>query len=421
MAGYGGYFLGGMASGLKSGFNLGQMKWQQNEKKKLQKKQDEMLEASSVFNNMVAQLGEDGSYSDDDMMKINTSYMALGYDVKERVDGTYKAIQAMDKKTIEANYQWFDLVLDSTQGMTSGDAQGIFDTVRPFVSGEKGLQTYEALESITKKRADISQNAPPAPEDVWGQAGVLPMETRPDYLRSRGIDIPQPAITPEAPPTELESQGNTKKKLDYAYNTGNASYFNQTAKSLGVPTTFETYGQGYKKPEAVGEGGGEEGISYRTGSLPQQTAYKEKLSRTLTAKAWDSTITEYTDAKDTQGRSYDPSVFGSYEEHATAKLQGYYDNLVKNKIIDPNTGTLIKGKTKGKDSKGNTVEVDNLKVYESIVKKINILIDELQKKGMDVSQYKKLKPLSEIEKNWLERRNIMGWKPDKYPSGSVYY
>ena len=93
MAGdYSGYFLQGLSKGIQSGFDMGQMKWQMNEKKRLQKKQEEMIEAAGVFNNMVAQRGEDGSYSDDDMMKITTSYMALSYDVKGRVDGTYKAI-----------------------------------------------------------------------------------------------------------------------------------------------------------------------------------------------------------------------------------------------------------------------------------------------------------------------------------------
>lgn len=242
MAGTGGHFLQGLAGGLQSGFDMGQMKWQQNEKKRLQKKQDEMMETSSVFNSMVAQLGEDGSYSDDDMMKINTSFMALGYDVKERVDGTYKAIQAMDKKTIDANYQWFNFVLEATNGIKSGETQEIWDAVRPFISGEKGLQVYEAFESITKKKYEAAQNQP---EDYWSQAGTLPQDVRPDYLRSKGIDIPQPA---QAQPTELDVMGETQKKLDYAYATNNANYFNQMAKSLGVPTTFDTYKQGYEKP-----------------------------------------------------------------------------------------------------------------------------------------------------------------------------
>ena len=42
MAGYGGYFLKGVGSGLKTGFNMGQMKWQQNQKKKLEKKEQEL-------------------------------------------------------------------------------------------------------------------------------------------------------------------------------------------------------------------------------------------------------------------------------------------------------------------------------------------------------------------------------------------
>jgi len=108
MAGYGGYFLQGLASGLQTGFNLGQLKWQQNEKKKLQKKQEELLEQASVFNSQVAKLGEDGYYSDDDIWKINTTYMALGYEVKDLVQDTYQAIQTMNKERVENNYKVLD-------------------------------------------------------------------------------------------------------------------------------------------------------------------------------------------------------------------------------------------------------------------------------------------------------------------------
>ena len=193
MTGYGGYFLQGLSSGLQSGFNMGQMKWQQNEKKKLAKKQDEMLESATIYNSMVAQLGEDGVYSDDDMMKINTAYMALGYDVKERVDGTYKAIQAMDKRKVDQNYQWFEMLPSILEGVDPSDAQGIIDAIRPNISGEKGLLTFEALTEITRKKNEAAQKKP---EDIWGQAGTLPQDIRPDYLRSKGIDIPQPVEAP---------------------------------------------------------------------------------------------------------------------------------------------------------------------------------------------------------------------------------
>ena len=240
MTGFGGYFLGSMASGLKSGFNMGQMKWQQNEKKKLQKKQDEMMETSSVFNNMVSQLGEDGSYSEDDMMKINTSYMALGYDVKERVDGTYKAIQAMDKKTIEENYQWFDFVIEATNDMKSGDAQGIFDTVKPFISGEKGLQIYEGLESITKKKGEIAERPKEvSPYDYYGQSPAGVQESIAESVAGQtpgleGVQFKQEAVTPEAPPTP--------KSSDY---TSAVNYLSKFVNAK--PEVFNSIKEGYQK------------------------------------------------------------------------------------------------------------------------------------------------------------------------------
>jgi len=363
MAGNLGYFLGGMASGLKSGFNMGQMKWQQNEKKKLQKKQDEMLEASSVFNNMVAQLGEDGSYSDDDMMKINTSYMALGYDVKDKVDGTYKAIQAMDKKTIDANYQWFDLVLDSTNGMKSGDAQGIFDTIRPFVSGEKGLQMYEALESITKKKADI---APPpeiftSAEAVRGkypEAGVR--YTDKGYVPTLG--------EPEAPPTEIDLMAENKKKLDYAYNTGNASYFNQTAKSMGVDTTFDTYGQKYEKPETDDGTKEPPPIPFKT----LQTV-KDSFKNVKTKAEYDEALQSYNASKEAKSSDWTPPTF---EKQITSLIKKVESALWSDYV---NKSGKLKNKAEAEE-------------YNSHLQHYLMLIEEAKNAGIDVSQFQAFIP-----------------------------
>ena len=58
--GYFGYALKAGVEGFGSGFNMGQMKWQQNEKKRLDKKQEELNQAATVFNQMVSQMGDDG-------------------------------------------------------------------------------------------------------------------------------------------------------------------------------------------------------------------------------------------------------------------------------------------------------------------------------------------------------------------------
>lgn len=250
MAGYLGYALQAGVQGFQSGFNMGQMKWQQNEKKKLEKKLEEMEQAASVFNNMVAQLGEDGTYSDDDIMKINTSYMALGYDTKEKVEGTYKAIQTIDKKTVEENYQWFDFVIEATQGMKSGDAQSIFDTVKPFVSGEKGLQMYEALESITKKKGEIAERPQEvSPYEFYGEspAGVqtgIAESVAGQTLGLEGVEFKEPTPTVKAPTA-------ADRKIDWAienYKAGKIS-FEQLSKFMGTDVGVDTKGLTAKQQE----------------------------------------------------------------------------------------------------------------------------------------------------------------------------
>jgi len=256
--GYLGYGLRAGVEGFKSGFNMGQMKWQQNEKKRLEKKQEELNQAATVFNQMVNQMGEDGAYSEDDIMKINTAYMALGYQAKEMVDGTYKAIQTMDKKTIEENYKVFDYVIETTNDMKSADAQVIFDTFRPFVTGEKGLQMYEAYESISKKKSEIGQ-APKEydPLDVYKAtpSANMPYGMTEQMGSMAGFNMPgemPTAPTSTQPQTELDKQAETDKWLDSAYKSGNANYFNQIAKQRGSPATFDTYKQGYEKPAGAG-------------------------------------------------------------------------------------------------------------------------------------------------------------------------
>jgi len=368
--GYLGYGLRAGVEGFKSGFNMGQMKWQQNEKKRLEKKQEELNQAATVFNQMVSQMGDDGAYSEDDMMKINTSYMALGYDVKERVDGTYKAIQAMDKKTIEDNEQWFDYVIESTSGMTSADAQGIFDTVKPFVTGEKGLKMFEALESISKKKKDIKVE--PQPEDYWKQAGVLPQDYRPGYLQSKGIDIPQPATAPEQPQTELDKQTETDKWLDSAYKSGNANYFNQIAKQRGSPATFDTYKQGYEKPPAAGEAGAVEEPEPETVS----TLKNWETMFNIKAKEGPKTEEEYNRALDLLAQSKDnyKPKYASWKEALISEVKGIAKELEG--ITDKGDRTIL------------------LNVYKQKLEEIKAKYPEV-----NLSQF----PEFEEQKNWFDK------------------
>jgi len=417
MAKYGGSFVQGLAGGIQTGLNYGmqaaQIRWQNDQKKKLEAEKSKMQEVWTNFAQSAQQIYESGEMSEETERKLYALMFTLPPELQASANNLLTAVNKNDKASAEKEFNNLKMVMEVVES-TGGRVDDVaLDSLINILSPEN----QEKIRAVMSAYKSVPEQ--PTPEVFTSPQALL--EKYPDsgytYSASAGGYVPtyQKPTKADQPPTELDLMAETQKKLDYAYNTGNASYFNKTAKALGVDTTFDTYKQGYEKAGVVGEE--TETLGSRTGSLPQQTQYREKLDKTLTANEWDSIIKEYTSAKDTKGRSYDASVFGSYEEHATAKLQGYYDNLIKNKIIDPNTGKLIKGKTKGKDSKGNAVEADNLKVYEIIRKKINTLIDELQKKGVDVSQYKKLKPLSEIEKKGLEKINPF----DKYPSGSIYY
>ena len=246
MGSYLGYGLMAGVQGFQSGFNMGQLKWQQNEKKRLAKKQEEMWEQSTIYNNMVAKAGEDGVYSDDDMMKINTAYMALSYEVKERIDGTYKSIQAMDKQRIEQNYKYFDMLPGIFDGHDPKDAQGMVDIVRPLVSGEKALLTFDALAEITRKKSEAAQ-APKkvTPYEFYGEspAGVQVGIAESVVGQTPGLEGVEFKETPEVP-AELSVAERKYNWATEAYQKGlrgepGGISFEEYKRYMGVSVTSD--------------------------------------------------------------------------------------------------------------------------------------------------------------------------------------
>ena len=77
-------------------------------------------------------------------------------------------------------------VLESTGGRIDDAAlDGLINLLNPE-NQEKIKAVMEAYKSVPEK-----------PEDVWGQAGKLPMDIRDEYLRSKDIDIPLPTEAPK--------------------------------------------------------------------------------------------------------------------------------------------------------------------------------------------------------------------------------
>jgi len=409
MAGnYSGYFLKGLAGGLQTGVNLGtqiqEMQWQKAQRKKLEEKEAKIEESMSTIGNLFKQYGADSTYSDDEIMQLNTALSAAVPEVQAVWKDAVNAIQTMNKRKFEEDLQWFDLFINQTEGLNPGDVQGIFDMAKSRFQTDKAKNYFTAYEEIQKKKYEAAQNQP---EDVWGQAGTLPQDIRPEYLRSKGVNIPQPTAQPQ---TELDKMGETQKKLDYAYATGNANYFNQIAKSLGVDTTFETYKQKFEKPGAVG--GAEKP---RVTSLPQLEEYRDKA---LNADSWKETekiINDYTEA------GYDATQLGVTKEAWANTKKSDLDNLVA--VLDEITAGTSNIKSKEKHSfeiNGKVQEQTGEEWYKQVYESYVALLKLLEEEGIDTSQYKKLKPLSEIKAGFLKGLTTFGGV-GKGDLVSIYY
>jgi len=414
MTGYEGHFLKGLAGGIQSGINMGtqlqEMRWQKKQRKELEEKQAKMLEVSNLWNAKIKEAGTDNIYSDEEIAQISTIYLSGGYEFMEHYQGAMEAIKSMNKAKYDQEKEWMDLFTSGVEGLPPGDIQAMYEYVQPYITSEKGKNTLEAYNNIIQKRATIAQNQP---EDIWGQAATLPQDVRPEYLRSKGIEIPQPA---EAPATELDKMGETQKKLDAAYATGNANYFNQMAKSLNIPTTFDTYKQGYEKPGAIGEGGVAT-EKHRVTSLPTLEKYREN---TLNADSWEDAekiINDYTEA------GYDPSQLGIDKEAWANSQTEYLSNLLKAIKATANEKGWLKSGEITPQEVSNQIDKNAPApdVYEEFRKEYMKYRDLLEKAGVDVSQFPKLKPLSEIEKVgfWEGVKTFSGVGKGQYKS--IYY
>ncbi len=356
MANKSGYFLKGLAGGLQSGFNMGrqiqEMQWQKAQRKKLEQKEKEIKEGIISIGNLFKQYGADGVYSDADITQIDTAFLASAAEVQAVFKGSLEHIKATNKKELEEDYQWIDLVISQIGNLDPKDVQGMFDHVEGWVKTDKAKNYITAYKNMQEKRYE--------------------------------------AIKAQ-PKTELDIMGETGKKLDYAYATGNASHFNQMAKSLGVNTTFETYKKGHKEPEIPKEE-----------PTPAPTSTENIREDILNADTFKDAKRIY----DNYATKYDISDLGITDlKQEWGSGQISYLNKVKKSIEN----LLVDRGDKGKwlNNKPVTQEMVGIEfkgeqpasgIYAILYKSYIEYLEKLRKLGIDVSQFPELLPLSEIER-----------------------
>jgi len=375
MAGTGGFFLKGLGSGLQSGFQMGQqmqeMKWQKEQRKKLEDKQKKIEESISSIGNLFKQYGADNTYSDVEIMQLNTALLASVPEVQEIYKGAINNIQTMNKAKFEEDLQWLDLFIDWTEGLDPSNVQGIFDTVKGRVQTDKGKQLFTAYDTISKKRYEAIKAQPTT--EVFTTAEAVKAKypnAGYEYSATAGGYVPT-FQKPEAPKTELDIMGETGKKLDYAYATGNASHFNQMAKSLGVDTTFETYKKKYEEPEEVI--GKVTPITFKT-----LQDIKESFNNVKTKAEYDEALASYNASKEAKASDWTPPPF----ENQLTELIKKVETAIWADFVNKNTGKL---KDKGEREDYN----EHLQYYLN-------LIEEAKRAGIDISQFQAFIPYKEL-------------------------
>ena len=232
MAGYGGFFLKGMAGGLQSGF---EMRWKKKQQKQLEAKEKEVAEAVSLFNNQIKMYGEDKKYTDDEISMINTAWLSLGADAQELTKGAKEAIVNMNEADMENTIQLLDNFKDGLSMVDPKNAKELYEFARKNAKSEKALNYINAQEKMNEAKYKAPVETYSTPQGVQGANAGAGYE----YNKDLGGYLPtyQKETAPKEPTTE-------ERKLDWAIDSYNKGLikFEELKKYMGTyiaPTTPE--------------------------------------------------------------------------------------------------------------------------------------------------------------------------------------
>jgi len=187
-----GSFVKGLAGGIQTGLNYGmnaaQIRWQIEQKKRLEKEKEKMQEVWTNFSQSAQEIYESGEISQETERKLYALLFTLPPELQASANNLLTAVNKNDKAAVEKEFNNLQMVMDvleSTGGRIDDEAlDGLINLLNP-----------ENQQKITAVM-DAYKSVPEQPADIWAQAGKLPQEIRPEFLRARGEEIP------EVPPTE---------------------------------------------------------------------------------------------------------------------------------------------------------------------------------------------------------------------------
>ncbi len=417
---YGGYFLKGLAGGLESGFKIGQsiteMKWKKAEKAKLEKEQEMILEGESAFRKKVEEIYADGTISDEENMQLTTVYLASAYEVKERIDSTFKAIQQGQRDIAEQNLQWLKFYGESLGDLDPSSIPELFEFTRGQIKSEKGIGLFTAYDGLLKKKYEVAEAKKPEIFPTAEAARAAYPEAKIRYTTEGYVaEFGEPTA-----PAELSAKDNWA--IDN-YKAGRIS-FNQLSKYMGT----------YIAPEEMSDKEREIELAKQYGATNEEI--KNKLlgvgePTPPTAPAIENVREDILGADTVEdARRIEKNHIAKYGDTLDipdidkywAEGQTIYLDKIKTaigNIIDEKgwlkKGTLTSAEVGLEFAGDQPVEEVYKKLYEEYKK----YRDMLEKMGVDLTEFPELKPLEEIEKVGLGE-GFWGWGKQKGQFKSIY-
>ena len=162
MAGYGGYFLKGLAGGIESGFNMAsrhlESKWKKDEEKKLKAEQEAMMESVGSYMKKVEDFGVDG-FSVDEGQELKVMFLAGGSLFQEEVGKTHEAIQKGLREETAERLETLKLYSESLGNSDPKNFKEYYDEVYSQVKGTKHEKYFVAYNNSKQKEFDAKEKA----------------------------------------------------------------------------------------------------------------------------------------------------------------------------------------------------------------------------------------------------------------------
>jgi len=164
MAGYGGYFLGGLSQGLQSGLNMGhqiqEMKWKREEKAKLKTQQDALKTEVGNFQSYATKLAE-GGWTNQEVTDLSAMLQSGSLEFQSLKKGYVSAIEGGRRKEVE---EYKTLIDEWIKGIGDMDLSNMDEALKTFQGQLTDKDAIQYLETNYKMKQSIAQQQKPKVE-----------------------------------------------------------------------------------------------------------------------------------------------------------------------------------------------------------------------------------------------------------------